>query len=906
MTATENAPFKTKLSGRGGPIRWLILGGVLLVAGIVIGTATMVGVFRERALHSGERELENTVLLLARHFDQQLEDFVIIQKEVATQVRLDGITSPDAFRQKMSSPEMHQVLKAKVSGHSDVAGVNVFDSDGRLINSSEPWPLPGVRIADRGFFKAFKSKTAAAPVLIELVKGRFAGGWATVVAYGIVAPTGAFLGLVTRAITPASFEQFFASVALGDDAAITMYHRDGTLLARYPHIDEMIGENFAAGPVHQQILAKSDHGTMRLKTPLDGLDRLAAARSLREFPISIIATQTVSAALADWREQIRFLVAVAGLSVLLIAVMLFLAVRKLSQQHQLEKQRLDTAINNMTQGLLLFDGSQRLVVCNQSYVEMFGVSTDVVKPGCTIRELLQHRKEIGTFTGDVDEYCSTLSRKMAQGKVFQTILDTPDGGSIQVLYRPLPDGGWVTTLEDITERSRAEERITHLAHYDALTDLPNRTLFHERLETELTRVPQGEHLAVLYIDIDEFKSVNDTLGHLIGDELLKSVAVSLSRCVGGDDFVARLGGDEFAIVQTAVRTPADVTDLVTRVFEAIRAPYGCLGHQVTTDASIGVALAPQHGADLHQILKNADLAMYAAKSAGRRTYRFFAPEMDAQVNARRILEMDLRQAITDGGLEVYYQPCVGLRDNKITGCEALLRWRHPERGMISPAEFIPIAEETGLINQIGEWVLTTACAEATTWPDDIRIAVNVSPVQFRSGTLALKIVAALAASGLAASRLELEITEAVLIRDDEAALAILHQLRAIGVRIALDDFGTGYSSLSYLQRFPFDKIKIDRCFVNDIADPEGSSCIVQAVVNIAAARHMTTTAEGVETQAQQELLRALGCSEMQGYLFSPAKPAAEIKRLLFAHRDGLPAVDHGRGRKKRRQIPGIV
>src|SRR6266404_7915620 len=255
--------------------------------------------------------------------------------------------------------------------------------------------------------------------------------------------------------------------------------------------------------------------------------------------------------------------------------------------------------------------------------------------------------------------------------------------------------------------------------------------------------------------------------------------------------------------------------------------------------------------------------MYGAKSDGRRTYRFFEAGMDLRVKARRLLEMDLRKAIVDGDFEVYYQPIVDLQSNEVTGCEALLRWPHPERGMISPAEFIPIAEETGLINQLGEWVLTTACAEAATWPDDIKLAVNVSPVQFKSGTLALKIVAALAASGLLASRLELEITEAVLIRDDEAALAILHQLRAIGVRIALDDFGTGYSSLSYLQRFPFDKIKIDRCFVNDIAEPDGSSCIVQAVVNIAAARHMTTTAEGVETRQQQEL-RTLGCTEMQG------------------------------------------
>ena len=339
---------------------------------------------------------------------------------------------------------------------------------------------------------------------------------------------------------------------------------------------------------------------------------------------------------------------------------------------------------------------------------------------------------------------------------------------------------------------------------------------------------------------------------------------------------------------------------MTGAFNAIREPYDCLGHQLTTDASIGIALAPEHGMDLDQILKNADLAMYAAKSAGRRTYRFFQPDMDAHVQARRRLEMDLRQAIADDALEVHYQPCVSLSDNRITGCEALVRWRHHERGMISPAEFIPIAEETGLINQLGEWVLSRACAEAATWPDGIKLAVNVSPVQFKSGTLALKIVAALAASGLAASRLELEITEAVLIRDDEAALAILHQLRKIGVRIALDDFGTGYSSLSYLQRFPFDKIKIDRCFVNDIAEPGGSAGIVRAVVNIAAERHMTTTAEGVETRAQRELLRALGCSEMQGYLFSPARPAAEVAKLCNTHRPSALEIAEAPSRKRRR------
>ncbi len=900
MTVNGTASFIFKHSIRGGPIRWLVLGGAFLIAAITIGTTIVAGNFRERALNSSERELENTVLLLARHFDQQLEDFEVIQKDLIAYMRSSGIGSREDYKRRMSGQDIHLMLKAKLGALSYVGGVNIFDADGVLINASARWPVPEVRVADRSYFKMFQSDPRSPDMLIEPVYSRITGLWTTVIARRMTGPNGEFLGAVGRGIEPANFEKFFASLALGEGAAISMYHRDGTLLARYPHVDAMIGQNFKAGPVHQQVLSKSDHGTVRIVSPIDGQNRLASARTLRSFPISVVATTTVASALADWQEQIRFLIAVAGLSVLAISTLLFLVVRRLSQQHQLEKQRLDTAINNMTQGLLMFDSSHRLVVANQRYIEMFGVSTEVVKPGCTIHDLLNHRRETGSFKGDVDEYCATLFRKMAQGKIFQTIMETANGGSIQVSYRPLPRGGWVTTLEDITERRRVEDRITHLAHYDALTDLPNRALFHEQLKRELARIAPGEQLAVLYIDIDEFKSVNDTLGHLIGDELLKSVAVSLSRCVRDTDFVARLGGDEFAIVQTGIRTADEVTGLVTRVLDTIREPYECLGHQVTTDASIGIALAPQHGTDLDQILKNADLAMYAAKSAGRRTYRFFEPEMDARVRARRILEMDLRQAISDGAFEVHYQPCVNLRDNKITGCEALLRWRHSERGMISPAEFIPIAEETGLINQLGEWVLTTACAEATTWPDHIKLAVNVSPVQFKSGTLALKIVAALAASGLPASRLELEITEAVLIRDDEAALAILHQLRATGVGIALDDFGTGYSSLSYLQRFPFDKIKIDRCFVNDIAEPDGSSCIVQAVVNIAAARQMTTTAEGVETQQQRDLLRALGCAEMQGYLFSPAKPAAEIRQLF--HREQSAGADLS-PRRKRRQMP---
>ncbi len=357
------------------------------------------------------------------------------------------------------------------------------------------------------------------------------------------------------------------------------------------------------------------------------------------------------------------------------------------------------------------------------------------------------------------------------------------------------------------------------------------------------------------------------------------MAERLRQSVGPEDFIARLGGDEFAILQHGIGSTEDVHALVARIYQALRTPFDCHGHQLSSDASIGIAIAPRDGSDLFDLLKNADLAMYAAKAAGRRTYRFFDPAMEQQANHRRELEADLRAALAEGAFELHYQPQVDLRSDGVTGCEALLRWRHPVRGMVSPADFVPVAEETGLIEEIGQWVLRTACAEAATWPADVRIAVNVSPIQFRSETLSLKVAAVLAETGLDPRRLELEITEAVLIADDDAALATLNQLRALGVHIALDDFGTGYSSLQYLQRFPFDKIKIDRSFVKEVTRNSSSASIIRAVVSIAADRNMITTAEGVETLQQRETVQNLGCTQMQGFLFS-ARPAQEIRALL--------------------------
>ncbi|WP_299718401.1 EAL domain-containing protein [Tardiphaga sp.] len=869
------------------PIKGLILCGGLLITAIVIGTVLVAIHFRDRAIDSSKRELENTVLLVTRHFDQQFDDLQGVQNDVVAYMKSANIDTDEAYKSLMSGIDVHRLLRAKLASLPYMGGLNLFDAEGRLINSSEAWPVPDISVADRSHFQTLQAANGPQTVLAEPVISRVTGAWTAVFARKLVGQNDEFLGMISRGVEPVHFENFFASLALGKDATIAMIHRNGTVLARYPRNDTVIGQNLATSSVFRNILASGGSSSGRYLSPIDGEDQLASARRLSTSPILIVATNSMAAALNDWREQTRLEIFGATLAALVIFATLFLIVRQLIRQHRAaqqmlaqKSQHLDTAIDSMTQGLVLFDANARLVVCNQRFIDMFGVSTDVVKPGCHFRDLIRHRQATGTFVGDAEAYCTTFLRNAAEGTVHNTVLETPDGRSIQILYQKSIDGGWASTLEDITERRRSEQRIAHLAHYDALTDLPNRVMFRQQMEREIAALPDGAQFAILYIDIDEFKGINDSLGHAIGDELLKIVATRLRDCVGASGFVARLGGDEFAIVQTAVSGRDDVIDLVAGLYAAIRQPCECLGHQISTDASIGIAIAPGDGADLDQLLRHADLAMYGAKADGRRNYRFFEPAMDASAKARRALELDLRRALAHDDLEIHYQPLVDIVSNEVTGCEALLRWRHPVRGMISPAEFIPVAEETGLIAELGEWVLRTACAEAATWPVAVKLAVNVSPVQFKSQTLALKVVQALAASGLPANRLELEITEAVLIRDDETALAILHQLRAIGVRIALDDFGTGYSSLSYLQRFPFDKIKIDRCFIKDLSDIGGSSSIVQAVVTIANARHMDTTAEGVETQQQLDLLRTLGCTQMQGWLFSAAKPAAEIRALL--------------------------
>jgi diguanylate cyclase (GGDEF)-like protein len=426
----------------------------------------------------------------------------------------------------------------------------------------------------------------------------------------------------------------------------------------------------------------------------------------------------------------------------------------------------------------------------------------------------------------------------------------------------------------------AEAQISHMALHDALTNLPNRGFFRQQLEDRFARRERDHKFAVLCFDLDRFKSVNDALGHQFGDMLLRQVAERVRGCMREGDVLARLGGDEFAILQDDVDQPIEMNTLATRLNEIIALPFDLDGHQVVIGVSIGIAVAPTDATDSDNLLKNSDMALYRAKSDGRGTYRFFEPEMDALMQKRRALELDLRRALADGEFELYYQPLVNLESGAVSGFEALLRWNHPERGLVSPLDFIPLAEETELIVPIGEWVLRQACEEAAKWPNNVRIAVNVSPVQFKSQNLALVVISALARSGLAAERLEMEITESVLLFNAQSTLATLHQLRALGIRISMDDFGTGYSSLSYLRSFPFDKIKIDRSFVHNLASDEDSKAIIRAVTGLGSSLRIATTGEGVETIEEIDYLRTQGCTEAQGYFFSKPQPASEIHKML--------------------------
>ncbi|ASP35348.1 EAL domain-containing protein [Labrenzia sp. VG12] len=562
-----------------------------------------------------------------------------------------------------------------------------------------------------------------------------------------------------------------------------------------------------------------------------------------------------------------------------------------SQEAQLREQNIlfDAALNNMSHGLCMFDRNGCLIVSNQRFAELFGLQAETIGSGLREEQL---SALLNAELLESDSLTRADGRAVGQrtgGPVQSTKMEKTGTGRIVLTTRqPLADGGYVAIAEDITERQEARDRLAFLARHDILTQLPNRIEFRDKMDNRLRRQrEEGGEFAILCLDLDEFKTVNDSLGHPIGDELLRQVADRLRDLCDEDDLVVRLGGDEFAILTRMPVRMTQVEELAELVIWKLSQPFLIADHEIVIGVSIGIAVAKGDDIAGDELFKQADLALYRAKEEGRNTHRFFQTDMGIAVNDRRELITDLRSAVANGELELYFQPQYAMKDLQISGFEALVRWKHPKRGMVPPGDFIPIAEDTGLILQVGEWVLNEACRIAAGWPDDLRIAVNLSPRQLRGHAFGPVLINALTSSGLRADRLELEVTETVLLTDSEEVLDALHQAKTLGVKVSMDDFGTGYSSLSYLRRFPFDKIKIDQSFVRSMAYSEESVSIVKAVIELAKNLKMTTTAEGVETRELLDMLADIGCTDAQGYYLGRPMPVDGAAELILPGQEAI-------------------
>jgi diguanylate cyclase (GGDEF)-like protein len=748
-------------------------------------------------------------------------------------------------------------------------------------------PRGPVHLSDREHFQIHVDARDDQLFISKPLTSRTTGQSQVRVSRGMRNADGSFAGVIGTVFDSYHLARFYETIDVGQEGLVAVIGLDGVVRAFAGRGFDGFGRTVLDRQLLEPHVSKNPVGWyLSDGTWVDGIKRLVSYRKVAGFPLTVAVGLSERDFFAgDWRKE-RAYQAIANTLTLFILLVVGMSIwdrAKLElarDEIHTQNVRFGAALDNMSQGLCMFDADQRVVVCNERYARMYGLSPEQVTPGTTLRQIVERRIARGLYAGASP--ADYLHERLAPVTTHSIdIHKLSDGRAIMISRQPMPGGGWVTTHEDVTERQRIEAQIAHMAHHDALTDLANRALLRERMEEALHRWQRnGEGFAIFCLDLDHFKNINDTLGHSCGDLLLKTVAQRLANCVREIDTVARLGGDEFAIIQSSVERHQDADILAERLRQVIAEPFDVDGNQVFLSVSMGIALAPDDGTDVEQLLKNADLALYRAKADGRNRSRFFESEMNAIVQHRRALELALRQALSSGQFELHYQPVIHLESNKIRSFEALLRWHHPERGLVLPAEFVPLAEEIGLILPLGEWALRQACAQAAAWPRDTKVAVNLSSAHFRTGNIVNVVMNTLAASGLSPDRLELEVTESVLLPEEPQHLAMLHNLRKMGVSVALDDFGTGYASLSYLQTFPFDKIKIDKSFVGALPERSSSAAIVHAMVRLGHSLGMTITAEGVETQAQLDELRAMGCTEAQGNLFSPPRPVGEFAHVL--------------------------
>ena len=771
-----------------------------------------------------------------------------------------------------------------------IVQVAIVDDKGIIrASSAGPQPTPPIDVSDREHIRVHMHSTEDKLFISKPLVGRASGQWSVQLTRRFNNRDGSFGGVIVASLNPLHFTTFYNKIDLGSVASIAMIGSDGVVRSSGGSATGRfaLGQNLTSTSLFKRIQEGKDTVFEYTDTP-KGESLLMALRKVRGYPIWVsVGVRKRDVLQPSWASLQSNVLVGAILTLIILAAMEQILRSEAGAKQKAEQLKL--TLEHMNQGIMLVTREREIPIINKRCGELLGLPQELIEHPPDYDELSRHQISDDVDTSPRLDFATVENGSDAAGGdsgVSERV--RADGAVIEVHSTPLPDGSFVQTFTDITKRRQAEAHIARLASEDPLTGLPNRRVFRSAIdrlsgnENGSSNDNHSEDFAVLFLDLDRFKVINDTLGHRIGDMLLIEVAQRLKQSLRPEDILARLGGDEFAVILPSYESRATLERVAGGIVDAIGHPYEIDGHRIRSTVSIGIAIGPRDGKNADDLLMAADLALYAVKSSGRGTYRFYEHAMNEEVKERRQIEIDLREAIEQNLLHLEYQPVIDLRRNTVSGFEALARWQHPTRGAISPAVFIPIAEDGGLILPLGEWALREACSQAVRWPSDLKIAVNLSPVQFSMPNLSDMIVHILAETGLTASRLVLEITERLFISDIEKTLATLHRLKEIGVCIAMDDFGTGYSSLSSLRSFPFDKIKIDRTFVSDLGENAENSVIVQAIIIIAGALGMTTVAEGVETASQQRLLTALGCEEVQGFLYSRAVPIEKVPELIAA------------------------
>jgi diguanylate cyclase (GGDEF)-like protein/PAS domain S-box-containing protein len=856
---------------------------VILLLGVSAGAVVLtICQLREDAIRAAVSESGSIASVLASQLSRSVQSIDVTLLDIKRKVEANSSGASGDFSADFDRGEFLQTLRRRLAGTPQVFSLAVTNKDGQIVVST----LSGVQaeydISSRDFFRDARDRTDGGISISIPSANPVTGTRMVIFARRLQNSNGEFAGIVFASVNTKYFEDIFSAIQSVHSLLFTLLNPDGVILFRQPDDRESAGLELSDKAQWSKALANDDP-VFRLRGKADNNIRYVSIRRVPHYPLIVDISLTESTVLETWERRAATII--AGSSVLLALSFYLLAaitrqVRSLTRSRASlaeKSQQLDAALNNMSQGLTMYDSEGRLIVSNAEFQRISGLTAEQLKPGTTLADIMRARIALGTASDNAPELFADSFELAQRTGSSRTTLKLGDGRTISVMRQMMSTGGWVSIHQDITEQKRIEAQLARMARYDELTGLANRTLLTEKISEALGRSRRnGEEFSVMMLDIDRFKTVNDSLGHPAGDSLLKEVARRLKETTRETDCVARLGGDEFAVLHAAEPDQRQgAIALSSRILHAIRQPYELEGRTLNVGTSIGIAVAPRDGTAANTLIKHADLALYQAKAQGRDRSCFFEPEMEAKAREIRQIEDDLRRAIGRQEFELHYQTIFDLEHHRCAGVEALVRWRHPERGLIHPDQFIPFAEESGLIVPLGRWILHRACADAVKWPPRLKVSVNLSPVQFLQEDLLDVIKSTLEETGLPPKRLVLEITETVLLENNENNLALLHELKKLGVWILLDDFGIGYSSMTYLQTFPFDGIKIDQSFTQAMADHSGAA-IVCAIAGLGRSLDMATTAEGVETVDQLTFLRAAGCQYAQGYLLSRPVPAPEL------------------------------